>query len=122
MTKPHGRRDRPSNSSTPLTTPVASLADLEPASVTPSPTLKPATLERSPLTRAENRSLHTFGTLAVEVWPLHDVQAYTGHADIQTTMIHVHHQSKAAAADKLSQLVAPAAPGGSDIRDAPVLV
>lgn len=51
---------------------------------------------------------HTFGTLAVEVWPLHDVQAYMGHADIQTTMIYVHHQPKAAAADRLSELVAKA--------------
>jgi integrase len=51
---------------------------------------------------------HTFGTLAVEVWPLHDVQAYMGHADIQTTMIYVHHQPKTAAADRLSQLVAAA--------------
>lgn len=48
---------------------------------------------------------HTFGTLAVEAWPLHDVQAYMGHADIQTTMIYVHHQPKTAAADRLSQLV-----------------
>jgi hypothetical protein len=36
---------------------------------------------------------------------VHDVQAYMGHADIQTTMIYVHHQPKASAADKLSQLV-----------------
>jgi len=28
-----------------------------------------------------------------------------GHADIQTTMIYVHHQPKTAAADRLSQLV-----------------
>jgi integrase len=48
---------------------------------------------------------HTFGTLAVEAWPLHDVQAYMGHADIQTTMIYVHHQPKAAAADRLSEIV-----------------
>ena len=48
---------------------------------------------------------HTFGTLAVEAWPLHDVQAYMGHADIQTTMIYVHHQPKAAAADQLSSVV-----------------
>ncbi len=48
---------------------------------------------------------HTFGTLAVEAWPLHDVQAYMGHADIQTTMIYVHHQPKTAAADRLSELV-----------------
>jgi integrase len=48
---------------------------------------------------------HTFGTLAVEAWPLHDVQAYMGHADIQTTMIYVHHQPKAAAADVLTRIV-----------------
>lgn len=51
---------------------------------------------------------HTFGTLAVEAWPLHDVQAYMGHADIQTTMIYVHHQPKAAAADALTRIVAAA--------------
>jgi len=54
---------------------------------------------------------HTFGTLAVEVWPLHDVQAYLGHANIQTTMIYVHFQPKAAAADKLSKLVSDAIGG-----------
>jgi integrase len=55
---------------------------------------------------------HTFGTLAVEAWPLHDVQAYMGHADIQTTMIYVHHVPKTAAADALSRIVAGAlAPG-----------
>ncbi len=48
---------------------------------------------------------HTFGTLAVEVWSLHDVQAYMGHADIQTTMIYVHHVPKTAAADLLTRLV-----------------
>ena len=34
---------------------------------------------------------HTFGTLAVRVFPLVDVQAYMGHADIQTTMRYAHH-------------------------------
>jgi integrase len=48
---------------------------------------------------------HTFGTLAVEAWPLHDVRAYMGHADIQTTMIYVHHQPKTAAADALTRIV-----------------
>ena len=51
---------------------------------------------------------HTFGTLAVEAWPITDVQAYMGHADIHTTMIYVHHQPKSAAADVLSALVAKA--------------
>jgi integrase len=54
---------------------------------------------------------HTFGTLAVEAWPLHDVQAYMGHANVTTTMIYVHHQPKASAADKLSALVAAATAG-----------
>jgi integrase len=34
---------------------------------------------------------HTFGTLAVQVFPLSDVKAYMGHVDIATTMIYVHH-------------------------------
>jgi integrase len=51
---------------------------------------------------------HTFGTLAVQAWPLHDVQGYMGHADIQTTMLYVHHQPKASAAAELTQLVAAA--------------
>jgi len=29
---------------------------------------------------------HTFGTLAVQVFPLSDVKAYMGHADIATTI------------------------------------
>lgn len=49
---------------------------------------------------------HTFGTLAVRAWPLSDVQAYMGHADISTTMLYVHHQSRARAADELGAVVA----------------
>jgi integrase len=37
---------------------------------------------------------HTFGTLAVQVWPLVDVQVYMGHANITTTMIYAHHVPK----------------------------
>ena len=51
---------------------------------------------------------HTFGTLAVEAWPLHDVRAYMGHANIQTTMIYIHHTPKATAAAELSRLIAAA--------------
>jgi integrase len=51
---------------------------------------------------------HTFGTLAVQVWPLHDVQAYMGHANVATTMIYVHHVPKTTAADELSRAVAAA--------------
>lgn len=54
---------------------------------------------------------HTFGTLAVQVFPLSDVKAYMGHADIATTMIYVHHVPQLDAAEKLSRaLDAEAAP------------
>jgi integrase len=54
---------------------------------------------------------HTFGTLAVQVFPLSDVKAYMGHADIATTMIYVHHVPLLDAAEKLSRaLDAEAAP------------
>ena len=48
---------------------------------------------------------HTFGTLAVQAFPLSDVRAYMGHADIQTTMIYVHHVPRHDAAAKLSAIV-----------------
>lgn len=51
---------------------------------------------------------HTFGTLAVQAWPLHDVQSYMGHADVQTTMLYVHHVPKATAADELTRAVSAA--------------
>jgi integrase len=49
---------------------------------------------------------HTFGTLAVQVWPLSDVQTYMGHADIQTTMRYVHHVPKTGAAREFTEAVA----------------
>jgi integrase len=49
---------------------------------------------------------HTFGTMAVQAFPLSDVKAYMGHADIETTMTYVHHTPQHAAADRLGQLVA----------------
>jgi integrase len=45
---------------------------------------------------------HSFGTLAVQVFPLTDVKAYMGHADIATTMIYVHHVPRVDAAERLS--------------------
>ncbi len=52
---------------------------------------------------------HSFGTLAVQAFPLSDVKAYMGHANIETTMIYVHHVPRHDAADKLGALVASAA-------------
>lgn len=55
---------------------------------------------------------HSFGTLAVQVFPLSDVKAYMGHADIATTMLYVHHVPQHDAAAKLSAAVAQAARSG----------
>src|SRR5215211_7677351 len=50
-----------------------------------------AALERAGLKRLRFHDLrHTFGTLAVQAFPLTDVMAYMGHADISTTMVYVH--------------------------------
>jgi integrase len=54
---------------------------------------------------------HTFGTLAVQVFPLSDVKAYMGHADIGTTMIYVHHVPQHDAADRLSRRLVALDPG-----------
>jgi integrase len=48
---------------------------------------------------------HTFGTLAVQAWPLHDVQGYMGHQHIATTMLYVHHQPRLSAAAELTRLI-----------------
>jgi integrase len=66
-------------------------------------------LERAGLPRLRLHDLrHTFGTLAVQAFPLTDVKAYMGHADISTTMIYVHYVPRVDAADRLSRLVAAA--------------
>ena len=49
---------------------------------------------------------HSFGTIAVQAFPLSDVRAYMGHADIQTTMLYVHHTPQHDAADRLARVVA----------------
>jgi integrase len=48
---------------------------------------------------------HTFGTLAVQAFPLSDVKAMMGHADISTTMIYVHHVPQTDAAARLTALL-----------------
>jgi integrase len=49
---------------------------------------------------------HTYGTLAVQIYPLSDVQAYMGHEQIGTTMRYVHHVPKIDAAAKGSAFIA----------------
>jgi hypothetical protein len=61
-----------------------------------------------PLLEAATRVKPSARTLGASIWPLHDLQGYMGHADIQTTMIYVHHVPKEAAADELSRAVAAA--------------
>ncbi|HEV3001059.1 MAG TPA: tyrosine-type recombinase/integrase [Solirubrobacteraceae bacterium] len=53
---------------------------------------------------------HTFGTLAVQAAPISDVQAWMGHAQIQTTMIYVHYVPQHDAAEKLTRLFEAGAP------------
>jgi hypothetical protein len=48
---------------------------------------------------------HSFGTLAVQAFPLSDVQAWMGHADIATTMRYVHYVPKHDAAERLGRLL-----------------
>jgi integrase len=66
---------------------------------------------------------HTFGTLAVQAFPLSDVKAYMGHADIATTMLYVHHQPQHAAADRLGQLVTDSerVPAGTQLSESEVI-
>lgn len=66
-----------------------------------------AALDQAKLKRLRLHDLrHTFGTIAVQAFPLSDVKAFMGHADIDTTMIYVHHVPQLDAADRLSRLVA----------------
>ena len=65
-----------------------------------------AALDRAGLKRLTFHCLrHTFGTIAVQAFPLSDVKAYMGHADIATTMIYVHHVPQTDAADRLGRVV-----------------
>ncbi len=64
-------------------------------------------LDRAGLKRLRFHDLrHTFGTLAVQAFPLSDVRAYMGHADISTTMVYVHHVPQHDAAERLGRVVA----------------
>lgn len=46
---------------------------------------------------------HSFGTLAVRVAPVTDVQRWLGHANVETTMVYVHHVPRHDDAAKLTE-------------------
>jgi integrase len=50
---------------------------------------------------------HTFGSLAINVASIVQVQAWMGHADIKTTMRYLHHKSRADDARLLSAAFQP---------------
>jgi integrase len=63
-------------------------------------------LDRTGLKRIRFHDLrHTFGTLAVQAFPLSDVKAFLGHSDIATTMRYIHHVPQHDAAEKLTRLL-----------------
>ncbi len=63
-------------------------------------------LDRAGLRRVRVHDLrHAFGTLAVQAFPLSDVQGYLGHAHISTTMRYVHHTPGANDAARLQAVL-----------------
>jgi integrase len=67
-----------------------------------------ATLDAAGLRRLRFHDLrHTFGSLAINVASIVQVQAWMGHADIQTTMRYLHHKSRADDAQVLSAAFRP---------------
>ena len=64
------------------------------------------TLDRAGLRPMRFHDLrHSFATLAVQAFPLTDVAAFMGHADISTTMIYIHHMPRLDAAARLAEVV-----------------
>lgn len=67
-----------------------------------------AALDAAGLRRLRFHDLrHTFGSLAINVASIVQVQAWMGHADIQTTMRYLHHKSRADDAKLLSAAFRP---------------
>jgi integrase len=54
---------------------------------------------------------HTFGSIAIDQATIVQVQAWMGHADVQTTMKYMHHRSRAGDARLLSAAFRPKKPG-----------
>lgn len=61
------------------------------------------TLEKAKLRKLRFHELrHTFGSIAIDQATIVQVQAWMGHADVQTTMKYMHHRSRAGDARLLS--------------------
>jgi integrase len=81
---------------------------------------------KAAIARAELRPLrfhdlrHTFGTLAVRRAEVPAVQAWMGHADIQTTMRYVHHRDRGDEAKLLAKAFAVSDAGAAVDADQPV--
>jgi integrase len=70
-----------------------------------------ATLDAAKLRRLRFHDLrHTFGSLSINVASIVQVQAWMGHADVQTTMRYLHHKSRADDAQLLSAAFRPKKP------------
>lgn len=70
-----------------------------------------ATLKAAGLRRLRIHDLrHTFGSLAINVASIVQIQAWMGHADIKTTMRYLHHKSRADDARLLSTAFASSKP------------
>ena len=66
-----------------------------------------AALERAELPKIRFHDLrHCFATIAVQAFPLSDVQGYLGHANVSTTMRYVHHTPAAGDAARLGAVLA----------------
>jgi integrase len=69
------------------------------------------TLDAAGLRRLRFHDLrHTFGSLAINVATIVQVQAWMGHADVKTTMRYLHHKSRADDARLLSAAFGPPEP------------
>jgi integrase len=65
-------------------------------------------LEKSKLRKLRFHDLrHTFGSIAIDQATIVQVQAWMGHADVQTTMKYMHHRSRAGDARLLSAAFGP---------------
>jgi integrase len=59
---------------------------------------------------------HTFGSLAITRADIVEVQAWMGHADIQTTMRYLHYRDSGQAAERLAAAFQIAPPGASTVK------